>query len=39
MHGDVGKPRPALVIQSDRAGEHAGVTVLPIHIRLVAAPL
>jgi mRNA interferase MazF len=39
MQGDFGKPRPALVIQSDQYDEHTSVTVLPITSRLVAAPL
>ncbi len=39
MQGDFGKPRPALVIQSDQFGEHATVTVLPVTSTLVAAPL
>lgn len=37
--GDFGKPRPALVIQSDRFDEHATVTVLPISSTLIDAPL
>lgn len=37
--GDFGKPRPALVIQSDRFDEHATVTVLLISSTLVDAPL
>ena len=39
MQGDFGKPRPALVIQSNPFVEHATVTVLPITSTLVAAPL
>ena len=39
MQGDFGKPRPALVIQSDRFDEHATVTVLLVSSTLVAAPL
>ena len=39
MQGDFGKPRPALVIQSDQFNEHATVTVLPVTGTLVAAPL
>ena len=39
MQGDFGKPRPALVIQSDQFNEHATVTVLPVTSMLVAAPL
>ena len=39
MQGDFGKPRPALVIQSDSFNEHTSVTVLPVTSTLVAAPL
>lgn len=39
IQGDFGKPRPALVIQSDQYEEHATVTVLPVTSTLVAAPL
>jgi mRNA interferase MazF len=39
LPGDYGKPRPALVIQSDLFAEHPSVTVLPITSRLVDAPL
>jgi mRNA interferase MazF len=39
MQGDFGKPRPALLIQSDQYDEHTSVTVLPISSMLVAAPL
>lgn len=37
--GDFGKPRPAVVIQSDQFGEHPTVTVLPVTSTLVDAPL
>lgn len=37
--GDFGKPRPALVIQSDHFGETATVTVLLLSSTLVDAPL
>jgi mRNA interferase MazF len=37
--GDFGKPRPALVIQSDPFIEHATVTVLPITSTIISAPL
>jgi len=37
--GEFGKPRPALVIQSDRFDAHATVTVLPVTTTLVDAPL
>jgi mRNA interferase MazF len=39
MQGDFGKPRTALVIQSDRFSEQASVTILPVTSSLVAAPL
>jgi mRNA interferase MazF len=39
MQGDLGKPRPALMIQADQFNEHATVTVLPVTSTLVAAPL
>ena len=39
LQGDFGKPRPALVIQSDQFDEHATVTVLPVTGTMVAAPL
>jgi mRNA interferase MazF len=39
LQGDFGKPRPALVIQSDQFGEHATVTVLLVSGTLVDAPL
>ena len=39
LPGDYGKPRPALIVQSDRFAEHPSVTVLPITSRLVEAPL
>lgn len=39
MQGDFGKPRPALVIQSDQFNGHITVTVLPVTSTLVEAPL
>ena len=39
MQGNFGKPRQALIIQSDQYDEHTSVTVLPITSTLVAAPL
>lgn len=39
LPGDFGKPRPALVIQSDWFAEHPSVTVLPVTSTLVSAPL
>lgn len=39
MPGDFGKPRPALVVQSDRFDEVGTVTVLLLSGTLVEAPL
>jgi mRNA interferase MazF len=39
LPGDYGKPRPALVVQSDYFAEHPSVTLLPITSHLVEAPL
>jgi mRNA interferase MazF len=39
LQGDYGKPRPALVIQSDLFSEHPSVTVLPVTGELRPAPL
>ena len=39
LQGDLGKPRPALIVQSDLFREHPSVTVLPITSELHAAPL
>jgi mRNA interferase MazF len=39
LQGDFGKPRPALVIQSDLFDEHPSVTVLPVTSELREAPL
>jgi mRNA interferase MazF len=39
LPGDYGKPRPALVIQSDLFDGHPSVTVLPITSHMVDAPL
>jgi len=39
MQGDFGKPRPALVVQSDQFNEHATVTVLLVSGTQVDAPL
>jgi mRNA interferase MazF len=39
MQGDLGKARPALVIQADQFDEHTTVTVLPVTNTLVDAPL
>jgi len=39
LQGDLGKPRPALVIQSDLFDTHPSVTILPVTSELRAAPL
>lgn len=39
LRDDYGKPRPALVIQSDLFDGHPSVTILPITSVLVDAPL
>ena len=39
LPGSYGKPRPALIIQSDLFDEHPSVTVLPITSELRDAPL
>ena len=39
LTGDYGKPRPALVIQSDLFDSHPSVTVLPITSELRDTPL
>lgn len=39
LQGDFGKPRPALVIQSNQFDEHATVSVLLVSATLVEAPL
>ena len=39
LQGDYGKPRPALVIQSDFFSEHPSVTILPVTSELRQAPL
>ncbi len=39
LPGTYGKPRPALVIQSDLFADHSSVTVLPITSDLLDAPL
>ena len=38
LPGDFGKPRPALVMQSDAFTGHSSVTVLPLSSRIVDAP-
>jgi mRNA interferase MazF len=39
LQGDFGKPRPALIVQSDHFDAHPTVTVLLISSALVEAPL
>jgi mRNA interferase MazF len=39
LRGDYGKPRPALVIQSDFFDEHPSVTLLPVTSELRDTPL
>jgi len=39
LPGDYGKPRPALVIQSDLFEAHPSVTILPVTSELREAPL
>jgi len=39
MQGDFGKPRPALVVQSDKFNAHATITVLLVTTTLIDAPL
>ena len=39
LQGDFGKPRPALVVQSDQFNAHATVTVLLVTSTLIDAPL
>ena len=39
LQGDLGKPRPALVIQSDLFEVHPSVTILPVTSDLRATPL
>ena len=39
LQGDYGKPRPALIVQSDLFDEHPSVTILPITSELQETPL
>jgi len=39
LQGDYGKPRPALVVQSDLFDAHPSVTILPVTSELREAPL
>jgi len=39
LQGDYGKPRPALVVQSDLFSTHSTVAILPITSEMLGAPL
>lgn len=39
LHGDYGKPRPALVIQADQFAALGSVVILPLTSHLIDAPL
>ena len=39
LPGAFGKPRPAVVIQSDLFGDHPSISILPVTSELRAAPL
>jgi mRNA interferase MazF len=39
LQGDDGKPRPALIVQSDLFDEHPSVTILPVTSELRETPL
>jgi mRNA interferase MazF len=39
LQGDYGKPRPALVIQSDLFDDHPSLTIAPVTTTIVDAPL
>ena len=39
LQGDYGKPRPALVVQSDLFSEHPSVVILPVTSELRDTPL
>jgi mRNA interferase MazF len=39
LQGEYGKPRPALIIQSDLFSEHPSITILPVTSELRDAPL
>ena len=39
LPGDYGKPRPALIVQSDLFADHPSVTILPVTGELRDAPL
>jgi mRNA interferase MazF len=39
LQGDYGKPRPALVVQSDLFDEHPSLTIAPVTSTITDAPL
>jgi len=39
LQGDYGKPRPAVVVQSDLFSEHPSLTILPVTSELRSVPL
>ena len=39
LQGDLGRPRPALVMQSDLFDTHSSITILPVTSKLCDAPL
>jgi mRNA interferase MazF len=39
LQGDFGKPKPALIVQSDLFDEHPSVTILPVTSELRETPL
>lgn len=39
LQGDYGKPRPALIIQSDLFDEHPSVTILPVTSEIRNTPI
>ncbi|MGQ0546402.1 MAG: type II toxin-antitoxin system PemK/MazF family toxin [Betaproteobacteria bacterium] len=39
LQGDYGKPRPAVVVQSDLFDAHSSVAILPLTSEILAAPL
>lgn len=39
LQGDLGKPRPALIVQTDLIPRHPSIVVLPITTTMISAPL
>ena len=39
LQGDYGKPRPALVVQSDLFDAHSSVAILPLTSEILGAPI